>query len=180
MAPLVDKVCSPLSPRPASLFSRMKSRDLREKSDNESSSSSSSSSSESDSEMKTHRKKDKFKTMSSKKKFLAKLAKVKAGGFESKNLNRFVNTKEDHKVTFSPDGEIIISNVKVEIPDLAVKYKNDYEAELKKIRDLNCKEKEAISRWTRVSTVVTAVLTVLLAIGALIYIIYQAFFASSI
>lgn len=179
--PLVSGVCSPLSPRyaasemrPASLMTRRKDYE----SESSSSSDSDSSSSSSVSSHKSHFKKSKPETRSSKMKFLKRLAKVKEGGFESKNLKRFVK-QDDVKTTFSQDGDIIVSGVKLEIPDYALDYKKKYDEELKKIRDLNCKEKEAISRWTRVSTVVTAVLTVLLAIGALIYIIYQAFFARS-
>lgn len=175
--PLPSAVCSTpryaaTEVRPASFKSRVR---IYEDSDSDSESSTSSSSSSSDSR---HSKKSiKTSTRSDKKKLLEKFAKANENGFESKNLRRFLNSDKDVKTSFSPDGDITISGVKVLIPDYALDYKKKYEDELKKIRDLNCKEKEAISRWTRVSTIVTAILTILLVIFGLIYIIYQAFFA---
>lgn len=160
--------------RPSSFRSKTKFNETSN-SDSESSTSSSSSSSHSH-----HSKKSKKSfTRSDKKKLLNKLAKANENGFESKNLRRFLNSDKDVKTSFSPDGDITISGIKVLIPDYALDYKKNYDEELKKIRDLNCREKESISRWTRVSTVITAVLTFIIVIFGLIYIIYQAFFARS-
>lgn len=117
-----------------------------------------------------------LKNTSEKKKFLEKIAEIKDNGYYTKDLKNFVKKQSDIKTTFTKDGEIIISGVGFEIPDLAKKYQEDYLNQLKLIKELNCEERVMVSRWMKIVTLVAIFLAVALTVIGLIYLIYKTFF----
>lgn len=129
----------------------------------------------------TYRKCKKEKDLSTdagKKKFLEKLAKVKAGGKKQKNLPAFIDAT-NIKTVLTKDGEIILKGVEIDIPDLAADLKAMHKAEIDQIKNSNCNIKEVISNSMRITTFIAIFLAVFIIISGLIYLIYRAFFASA-
>ena len=109
-------------------------------------------------------------------KFLDSYGKILEDGFETKELDRFIgDVSKTASVRFTPNGQIIIDNVTLKMPDFSAERKAEYEKRLADVKDAACKERIIVSRFSYASTVLLWIFFIVFVIFAIGYLIYRLF-----
>lgn len=103
--------------------------------------------------------------------FLAKYGELFPGKYslKSKQLDKFLDGEKTATVRFTSNGQIILSGIGVNYPDMAAYHKDEYEKRLKEIQDGSCNVKESISRYSWITTFAIWAIIILVVIIFLVY-----------
>jgi hypothetical protein len=109
-----------------------------------------------------------FKSDEYKRALMSMLGKVTEGGIQTKQIASFME-QDEIKAKFNNNGQLVVSGIKLEIPDMAAAYKKNLEDELARISKIACDDKVSISNWMKGMSTVCFILIGILSVIVFIY-----------